>query len=204
MDYRIQQALDGEIARSDLTPDEARQLDEAESMIGNVLRSVPVRPFADLGPAVLSRIASTEPVARRGSWLLRPKQISFTWRPAYGLAAAAVVALLMLNREPRRPDITASAGTDVHQVYMQFRLEAPAAQQVSLAGDFTDWKPSYEMRRSNGGVWTIVVPLRPGVHDYAFIVDGERWVPDPTAPAVEDGFGGMNSRLAVMTPDRTL
>ena len=204
MDYRIQQALDGEIAREQLTRDEARELAETEALIGNVLKSVPVQPFDDLGRSVLARLNEAEPEPVRGNWLLRPKRISFTWRPAYGLAAAAVVALLLINREPRRPDITASAGTDVHQVYMQFRLEAPAAQQVSLAGDFTDWKPSYEMRRSNGGVWTIVVPLRPGVHDYAFIVDGERWVPDPTAPAVEDGFGGMNSRLAVMTPDRTL
>jgi hypothetical protein len=56
------------------------------------------------------------------------------------------------------------------------------------------------MTRTGPGVWTVVVPLEPGIHNYAFIVDGERWVPDPNAPAVDDGFGGMNSRLAVLAP----
>lgn len=204
MDYRVQLALDAEIAREQLTRDEARELSETEALIDSVLKSVPVRPFDDLGKGVLSNLYASEPNAPRCHWLLRPKRISFTWRPAYGLVAAAVLALVLVNREPRRPDITTTLSDDAHQVYMQFRFEAPAAQQVSLAGDFTDWKPSYKLRRSSAGVWTIVVPLHPGVHDYAFIVDGGRWVPDPMAPAVEDGFGGMNSRLAVMTPDRTL
>jgi 1,4-alpha-glucan branching enzyme len=56
------------------------------------------------------------------------------------------------------------------------------------------------MQESVDGVWTILVPLPPGVHDYSFIVDGERWVPDPYAPQVDDGFGGVNSRLTVLTP----
>jgi len=47
----------------------------------------------------------------------------------------------------------------------------------------------------------VVVPLSPGVHDYSFIVDGNRWTPDPTAPARADGFGGMNSRIAVLASD---
>jgi len=51
-------------------------------------------------------------------------------------------------------------------------------------------------------VWTVVVPLEPGIHDYAFVVNGGQWVPDPNAPAFEDGFGGLNSRIAVITPDR--
>jgi hypothetical protein len=41
------------------------------------------------------------------------------------------------------------------------------------------------------------VPLRPGVHDYAFVVDGERWVADPNAPQVDDSFGGTNSRISL-------
>jgi hypothetical protein len=57
------------------------------------------------------------------------------------------------------------------------------------------------MKRTAPGVWTIVVPLAPGVHDYSFIVDGEKWVPDPSAPAMADGFGGVNSRIAVIAPD---
>jgi len=87
------------------------------------------------------------------------------------------------------------------QVFTQFVLSAPAAKRVAVAGDFSGWKPVHVMTRSEAGVWTVVVPLDPGVHDYAFVVDGERWVPDPKAPTVNDGFGGVNSRLAVMSPD---
>jgi len=29
------------------------------------------------------------------------------------------------------------------------------------------------------------------------VVDGERWVPDPAAPGIDDGFGRRNSVVAV-------
>ena len=33
-------------------------------------------------------------------------------------------------------------------------------------------------------------------YTYSFVIDGERWVPDPGAPeTVDDGFGGVNSIL---------
>jgi len=47
-----------------------------------------------------------------------------------------------------------------------------------------------------------VVPLEAGVHDYAFVVDGEVWTPDPLATSVDDGFGGENSRLSLLPPER--
>jgi len=84
---------------------------------------------------------------------------------------------------------------------VQFRFTAPAAHMVSLAGDFSNWSPSYTLTRSEPGVWTIVVPLKPGVHDYSFVVDGDKWTPDPSAPPTADGFGGVNSRIAVLSSD---
>jgi 1,4-alpha-glucan branching enzyme len=56
------------------------------------------------------------------------------------------------------------------------------------------------MQQSADGVWTVLLPLTAGVHDYGFIIDGERWVADPYAPEVDDGFGGVNSRLTVLAP----
>ena len=50
------------------------------------------------------------------------------------------------------------------------------------------------------GVWSAMVPLDPGVHDYTFLVDGQEWVVDPNATNVEDSFGGMNSRLFLAAP----
>jgi 1,4-alpha-glucan branching enzyme len=87
------------------------------------------------------------------------------------------------------------------QVLVEFRLNHPSAREVALAGEFTEWKPLYALKRSASGVWTILVPLDPGVHNYSFVVDGDRWVPDPDALPVDDGFGGQNSRVAVVTPN---
>ena len=95
----------------------------------------------------------------------------------------------------------ATSAQSASQVLIQFHLDAPAAQQVALAGDFTGWQPTYALTRSDNGSWTIVVPMSPGVHEYAFIIDGERWIADPMAPAVEDGFGGQNSKIAVLAAD---
>ena len=73
---------------------------------------------------------------------------------------------------------------------------------MHLAGDFTEWEPEYELHESQPGVWTVVVPLQAGVHDYAFVIDGEQWTPDPLATTVDDGFGGQNSRLSLLPPER--
>jgi 1,4-alpha-glucan branching enzyme len=80
---------------------------------------------------------------------------------------------------------------------VQFRIRVPDARSVQLAGTFTGWKPEYALQRSENGEWTALVPLRPGVHDYAFVVNGREWIADPNAPQVDDSFGGTNSRISL-------
>jgi 1,4-alpha-glucan branching enzyme len=84
------------------------------------------------------------------------------------------------------------------RVMVVFRLDAPGVQGVRLAGDFTDWVPGPALTEVSPGVWSTAVPVDLGIHDYAFVVDGTRWVPDPLAEQVDDGFGGSNSRVAVL------
>lgn len=213
MNPQTHEALDGESTVQALPPAERAELAAVESQIDAVLRAIPAEPLPDLAPAVLERvrrgsprartpIASLEPSparARNAHWLWRPHTVSITWRPAYALAAAAVfVAVFALPSFRQRPAVVARAP---QQVFTQFVLTAPSAKRVAVAGDFSGWKPVHVMTRSEAGVWTVVVPLDPGVHEYAFVVDGERWIADPTAPPVRDGFGGVNSRLAVLSPD---
>jgi len=87
------------------------------------------------------------------------------------------------------------------RVFVQFRLPLHEASDVKLAGSFTGWQRAHAMRQTSPGVWTVTVPLQPGVHDYLFVVDGRNWIPDPHAPRVSDGFGGVNSRLALVLPE---
>jgi 1,4-alpha-glucan branching enzyme len=127
--------------------------------------------------------------------------VTFTWRPVYGLPAAATVALLLMFAPARLSKTGPSLEPGkAAQVLVQFRLEASGARHVSLAGTFTNWKPVYELHETAPGLWAITLPLPAGVHDYSFVVDGMRWIPDPYAPQIQDGFGGTSSRLALMTP----
>src|SRR6266511_2222121 len=83
---------------------------------------------------------------------------------------------------------------------VQFVLVAPQASTVAVVGDFNDWDPSRTPLRAEaaGGVWSVNVPLRSGAHQYAFVVDGKDWRPDPAAPrAVTDDFGAPNSVIFV-------
>lgn len=204
MNERIQQALDGDLDRASLTPAEFAELVEAESAIDAVVRAIPVLPVPALGAAVLRRLeprrAVVLPAPARATWFWRPRVLTLAWRPVYALAAAAVVAVAGYTAARVATSRGGVAGDQL--VLTRFVFTAPEAVSVALAGDFTDWKPAHAMTRSGSGIWTVVVPLAPGIHAYSFVVDGQRWVPDPAAPAVEDGFGGMNSRVAVLRSDR--
>jgi hypothetical protein len=209
MNTRIERALDGELTREDLTGAEKAELDREEALIQSVLRAVPAGDMPDLSTAVLRRIEAAEraegqtgprsaPLRRAAAWMWNPHQVRI--RPAYAAAAMMLLAFGLLLRTPQ-PAANPVAAVQPSQVLIQFRLDAPDAQQVALAGDFTGWEAEYQLTRTAPGVWTIAVPLQQGVHEYAFIVDGNRWTPDPLAPAVQDGFGGTNSRVAVLGPD---
>jgi 1,4-alpha-glucan branching enzyme len=82
---------------------------------------------------------------------------------------------------------------------VRFVLVAPGARHVTLVGDFNAWaKESTPLvAAAVEGVWSVSVPLLPGRHEYAFVVDGERWVVDPMAAAVTDDFGTETSIVTV-------
>lgn len=81
----------------------------------------------------------------------------------------------------------------------QFVLVAPEAASVSLVGDFNEWDLAATplVRAEGNGVWSVVVPLRPGRYRYAFVVNGAIWRGDPEAPAQENEFGQPNSVLTI-------
>ena len=81
---------------------------------------------------------------------------------------------------------------------VQFVFVAPRASRVSVVGDFNDWDVAATPLTSAGGVWSGQLDVPFGRHDYAFVVDGERWVRDPNAPqAPADEFGSGYSVLVV-------
>jgi len=86
---------------------------------------------------------------------------------------------------------------------VEFGFAAPHASSVALVGDFNNWDPKATPLRaaSTGSVWSVEVPVPPGRHLYAFVVDGKVWRPDPAAPkATGEDFGEPNSALTVADP----
>ena len=62
-----------------------------------------------------------------------------------------------------------------------FRLYAPGATQVFVAGCFNGWNPTADPLRLGGdGTWTRALMLEPGEQEYRFVVDGV-WCDDPMA-----------------------
>jgi hypothetical protein len=74
----------------------------------------------------------------------------------------------------------------------------PGAKQVAVAGDFNDWKPERSpLVQTGNGRWVGDLSVKPGRHEYLFVVDGQ-WLPDPNAKEnVQNPFGGKNSVLIV-------
>ena len=76
---------------------------------------------------------------------------------------------------------TLSSGKNSKQRPVPFSFQAPAARQVSLAGNFNNWDPqAMPMHKGADGRWHLNVTLKPGRHEYRFIADGV-WQDDPTA-----------------------
>jgi hypothetical protein len=90
----------------------------------------------------------------------------------------------------------ASAATDTVYV-VRFVLADPVAERVALVGSFNLWSEDANplVWNAEGGVWTASVRLPPGVHEYAYVVDGDRWTADPLATSMADPLGIETSIL---------
>jgi hypothetical protein len=150
---------------------------------------------------------------------LRSERI-FRVNPLGGLAAAAGIAAIIavsgiaigLRISPRAGGALATvadqslstAARDTVQI-VRFVFVDSGAKRVELVGDFNEWaKGSTVLRRSGApGVWTASVPLSPGRHEYAFIINGSRWVADPLAVKSSDDFGTESSVIRVGTSSKS-
>ena len=132
-------------------------------------------PFAELDPGKLAAILQTaeknQPPDPAEPLALRPATSGQA--PARNLPAAS------LSRH----------------IPAEFEINAPWANSVKLAADFTEWeKFPLAMIRREDGIWFIAVPLPPGHYACHFIVDGQ-WRDDPfsTQRGIPNPFGPTNS-----------
>ncbi|OGS23888.1 MAG: hypothetical protein A2314_07290 [Elusimicrobia bacterium RIFOXYB2_FULL_50_12] len=79
-----------------------------------------------------------------------------------------------------------------------FKISDENAVSIALAGDFNDWQSDKILLKRKGDVWEATVRLKPNRYQYMFVIDGERFVPDPEANMyADDGFGHKNSVIDI-------
>ena len=198
----VKQVLDGELALADLPAQLRTEAEEAVRLVHAADRA-PVTLSAGVEQRVMAAVRghAASPVRRAWRWLQAPREVELRFRvrpwALWGGALAAAAALAVLLTRPAPMPGTQIASRDT--VFVRFVLYAPGARRVAVAGTFNQWDRTAAplVPAGTSGVWTTTLALPVGQHQYAFVVDGERWVADPGAPAVDDGFGRRNSLVAV-------
>jgi hypothetical protein len=172
-------------------PEEARSLDgegpEDAQLIQAVHACYTQTPAFD--PVAPGRVHAVLAARAVQPW------VSMKW---LAVAAGLVVAIgISIGWFGARAGGTHATGAEV----VSFSFEAPSAMRVVLVGDFNAWDPeATPLVRGPRGTWEVSVPLVPGRHVYAFVVDGSRWAIDPLAPRGDDDFGQPSAVKLVRSP----
>jgi enterochelin esterase family protein len=99
------------------------------------------------------------------------------------LGALAALAAPVAAQQPR-PVLSPEVHADRT---VTFRLRAPAAEEVSVMGEFLDAPRA--LSKGADGVWSVTVgPVAPEVYEYEFTIDGMTFL-DPRNPAVKTNQG---------------
>ena len=127
------------------------------------------------------RLFRRGPLARLREVLTLPVR-----RPAWAFALTAAVFLvagIFLGFALSGPAIATGNG-------VLFVVAYPEAQSVTVAGDFNNWTDT-PLHRTKDGLWVLKLDLPPGRYEYAFKIDGKKWVPDPRADEYVKTYGGQ-------------
>ena len=93
-----------------------------------------------------------------------------------------------------------ASDADAKPILQQFVFDNSRAKRVSVVGDFNTWNPTSAVmtRSSDGGLWSAIIPITPGRHIYAFMVDDSVFTLDPRAPKVRDADLGTDGSVVLV------
>jgi serine protease AprX len=112
-------------------------------------------------------------------------------RQGYGIVdPAAAIAAAKAEAHVDAP----ASGPRLADGLLVFELHDDDAREVAVAGDFNGWAAS-PLRRASAGLWRGLLPAPPpGRYRYKFLVDGTRWLADPSHSRRDpDPYGGFDS-----------
>jgi hypothetical protein len=127
------------------------------------------------------------------------QQIPFARSTGRYASVAVRLAPAALVRPRETPEITPTVSAfRIERVGEQcvVRVRLPQARIVEVSGDFNGWQP-VRLTREVDGTWMASLALKPGAWRMNIRVDGERWLPPPGVPAVDDEFNGKVGLVVV-------
>jgi Carbohydrate-binding module 48 (Isoamylase N-terminal domain) len=220
-DLLIQRFLDQDLAPEervrfletvDADPRLRRQWLNLEMVLAEARRLPKITPSRQFTAGVLAKLDAKPQgfLDRLAELFTVPRTLEWNLTGALATACVALVAIWALVQvRPERivevpvaatPAQTVSLGSGQEtKVYVRLVLLQPEARSVSVAGDFNGWNPGQtKLERSEGGMWTVTIALKPGRYQYMFVIDGKQWIADPFATDdAGDGFGSQNAVLDV-------
>ena len=120
-------------------------------------------------------------------------------RQGYGVVNARRAVDLALREEHELKTVGCSPPR-VENGRLVFLYHDDEASSVSLVGDFNSWSTGLTpLMKAESGLWFAEIEApKAGSYQYKFIVDGSRWLEDPSnGMKVPDNYGGLNSVLAI-------
>jgi len=189
--------------------EEHLKLKKIVSVLNSILTQTASAP-SDFTKNIMAKI-SQENVQIQTSWMDHlKKQISipslsfprkresiFSFRLAGAAAAAVLIVFFAFTFIFNTPDIPSICSAEVQ---FSLKINNSKAHTVAIAGDFNGWSPQENLLEDpdGDGIWTATLNLQPGRYEYMFVLDGEKWFPDPNALRyVKDGFGNKNAILEI-------
>jgi hypothetical protein len=127
----------------------------------------------------------------------RKRESIFSFRLAGAAVVAALIVFFAFTFIFNTPDTYPICSAEVK---FSLKINDNKAHTVAVAGDFNGWNPQANLLEDpeGDGIWTGTLKLEPGRYEYMFVLDGEKWFPDPNALRyVKDGFGNRNAILEI-------
>jgi hypothetical protein len=115
-------------------------------------------------------------------------------------ASTSVASTTVKSASPSIVQPVVATELDAAPVKQPFVFNNSRAHKVFVIGDFNRWDPTATpmTRSSDGELWSAVIPVVPGRHMYAFMVDDSVFTLDPNAPKARDPDLGAEGSIIIV------
>ncbi len=172
--------------------DDELTLDEKIEFVEEIHGSIPLKDEA-VELLRQEKILRSDPVKRISEKVLKvtPLRVLRFLRPIGLAATVAAAAVLIFFFFPFAPQKTP-------ETPYRFVFYRPDVSRVEITGSFTGWNAVPMRRVGDSGYWEHTFNLPQGEYRFAYLLNSDERLPDPTIQTREgDDFGSENSVLSI-------